>query len=155
LSTVHTPSGEQALFGPQAVPGRFAGFEQVPLAGSQIASSWQASPVPVQVTWVAPVQLPLWQLSASVHALWSSHAVPFALGGFEQRPVVGLHVPASWHWSEAMQVTGVPGWQTPVASQVSAPLHGLPSLQAVPEGFGGFEQAPVAGLQAPTSWQAS
>ena len=34
-------------------------------------------------------------------------AVPFGLAGFEQTPVAGLHVPAAWHWSGAVQVTGL------------------------------------------------
>src|SRR3569623_1357227 len=44
---------------------------------------------------------------------------------------------------------------TPPASQVSAPLHALPSLHDVPAGFAGFEQIPVAGAQVPGAWQAS
>src|SRR5438552_3285026 len=38
------------------------------------------------------------------------------------------------------------------AWQVSAVVHALPSLQAVPLATGGFEQAPVSGLQVPTVW---
>src|SRR5438093_10620423 len=38
------------------------------------------------------------------------------------------------------------------AWQVSAVVHALPSLQAVPLATGGFEQAPVSGLQVPAVW---
>jgi len=51
----------------------------------------------VQVTGLAPVQTPVWQVSACVHALPSLHVVPSAFDGFEQVPVDGLQVPAVWH----------------------------------------------------------
>ena len=38
--------------------------------------------------------------------------VPLVAVGFEQMPVAGLHVPAVWHWSLAVQTTGLPV-QTP------------------------------------------
>jgi hypothetical protein len=53
----------------------------------------------VQTTGLAPVQVPLWQVSDWVQALPSVQAAPFALFGFEQTPVEVLHVPARWHWS--------------------------------------------------------
>jgi hypothetical protein len=40
-----------------------------------------------------------------VHAFPSLQAVPFVATGFEHVPVAGLHVPTSWHWSEAVHVT--------------------------------------------------
>jgi hypothetical protein len=43
------------------------------------------------------MQLPATQASVRVHALPSLQAVPFATGGFEQIPVAGLQVPATWH----------------------------------------------------------
>ena len=60
-------------------------------------------------------------------------------------------MPATWHWSLAVQTTGfapvqVPAWQVVVCVQA------LPSLQAVPLGAFGFEQTPVAGLQVPATW---
>lgn len=63
-----------------------------------------------------PVQVPFWQLSLRVHALLSLHAVPLAATGLEHEPVVGSHVPAVWHASDALQVTGfvpthAPAWQ--------------------------------------------
>jgi hypothetical protein len=51
----------------------------------------------VQLTGLAPTQVPAWQVSLWVQALPSLHAVPFGFGGFEQAPVAGSHVPASWH----------------------------------------------------------
>jgi hypothetical protein len=74
---------------------------------------------------------PLWQVSVCVHALPSLQALPSGFAGFEHMPVAGLHVPATWHWSGAGQVTGfapvhVPPWQ------VSVWVHAFPSLHAVP-----------------------
>ena len=43
------------------------------------------------------MQVPFWQVSLCVQALPSLHAVPFAAFGFEQVPVAGSHVPATWH----------------------------------------------------------
>jgi hypothetical protein len=96
------------------------------------------------------VQTPLWQVSFKSHALPSLHAVPFGAVGLEQVPVAGLQVPATWHWSSAVQVTGfdpvhVPAWQVSVCVQV------LPSLQVVPFGAAGFEHAPVVGSHVPAT----
>jgi hypothetical protein len=96
------------------------------------------------------VQAPAWHESVCVHASSSLHAVPSALAGFEQVPVPGSQLPASWHWSLATQTTGfepvhVPAWQVSPCVQASASLHTEPSA------FAGFEQTPVAGLQVPTS----
>ena len=52
-----------------------------------------AAPVPP----VPPAHTPFWQLSPVVQGLPSLHDEPFALTGFEQIPVPGLHVPGSWH----------------------------------------------------------
>jgi hypothetical protein len=98
-----------------------------------------------------PTQVPPEQESACVQALPSLHAVPFAFGGFEQRPVPVSHVPASWHWSSAVQTTGFAPVQTP-NWQVSVCVQALPSLQVVPFAFGGFEHWPLAGSHTPTSW---
>ena len=59
------------------------------------------------MTGLAPVQTPAWQLDVPVHASLSLQEEPFDLAGFEQVPVVGLHTPAMWHWSDAVQVTGL------------------------------------------------
>ena len=42
-----------------------------------------------------PPHVPPVHTSEYVHAFPSSQVLPFALGGFEQTPVAGLHVPAS------------------------------------------------------------
>src|SRR5439155_1550477 len=82
--------------------------------------------------------------SAVVQALPSLHAVPFGAGGFEHVPVAGLQVAASWHWSSAVQATGVP--EHAPARQISPVVQALPSLQLVPFATGwGFGQVPVAG----------
>ena len=47
------------------------------------------------MTGLPPVQTPAWQLDVPVHASLSLHEVPFVLGGFEQTPVEGLHVPGT------------------------------------------------------------
>ena len=98
-----------------------------------------------------PTQLPPWQLSLCVQALPSLHAVPLAAAGFEHWTVAGSHVPASWHWSEAVQVTGLLPTQLP-PWQLSLCVQALASLQAAPSAFAGSEQVPVAGSQVPASW---
>lgn len=98
-----------------------------------------------------PVHTPDWQLSVWVQAFPSLHDVPSVLFGFEQVPVVGLQVPAAWHWSLAVQVTGLPPVQTP-ATQVSVCVQALPSLHDVPSTLLGFEQVPVVGSQVPAEW---
>ena len=86
-----------------------------------------------------------------MHALPSLQLVPFVATGFEQAPVVELHVPAVWHWSLAVHVTGlapvhVPFWQESLCVQA------LPSLHVVPLVASGFEHAPVVVLQVPAVW---
>jgi hypothetical protein len=68
-----------------------------------------------------------------VHALPSLHTVPLAAAGFEHAPVPGLHVPAVWHASLAMHVTGLLPVQVPFW-QESLWVHALPSLHVVPFG---------------------
>jgi hypothetical protein len=100
------------------VPSDLAGFEQMPVAGSQVPAVWHWSWA-LQTTAFAPVHVPFWQVSVWVQVFSSLHAVPSALAGFEQTPVAGSHVPAAWHWSWALQVRAfepahVPFWQTSV-----------------------------------------
>jgi hypothetical protein len=45
-------------------------------------------------------------MSVWVQAFPSLQAVPFALFGLVQTPVLVLHVPAEWHWSDAVQTFG-------------------------------------------------
>src|SRR5262249_19661591 len=91
-------------------------------------------------------------------------------------------VPASWQASGGGQGTGAPPTQAPAPSQASVWVHELPSLQAVPAGFGTLvrpcpagrapgeqglsapqrapaglfraTQVPLVGSQAMLSWQA-
>jgi hypothetical protein len=86
-----------------------------------------------------------------VQALPSEQGVPFGEFGFEHMPFAGLHVPATWHWSAAMQTTGLPPVHTPVW-QVSVCVHAFVSLHGVPFGEFGFEHMPFAGLQVPATW---
>jgi hypothetical protein len=86
--------------------------------------------------------------------LASLQDVPSVAAGFEQAPDFGSQVPATWHWSEAVHVTGVPALHEP-AEQTSEPLHASPSLQLVPSASAGFVQAPLFGSQVPAAWQAS
>jgi hypothetical protein len=95
--------------------------------------------------------VPDWHVSGLVHESPSLHDAPSTFAGFEQTPVDVLHVPTSWHWSSATQLTGfapehAPDWQ------VSVWVQALPSVHDVPLAFSGFEQTPVEVLQVPTSW---
>src|SRR5206468_2387339 len=96
-------------------------------------------------------QNPAWQVSVCVQASPSLQPLPFAFSGFEQVPLAGLHVPATWHWSAAVQMTGFAPVQVP-AWQVSVCVQALPSLQVLPFALFGFEHVPVAGLHVPASW---
>ena len=59
------------------------------------------------------MQVPPWHVSLCVQALPSLHAVPLGAAGFEHWPVEGSHVPATWHWSLAVQITGFAPVHTP------------------------------------------
>jgi hypothetical protein len=78
-----------------------------------------------------------------VQALLSVQLEPSVLAGSEQIPVLGLQVPTSWHWSDAVQTTGVPGTHAP-AWHVSFWVHALLSLQEFVLLV--CVQAPVSGL---------
>jgi hypothetical protein len=98
----------------------------------------------------APEQSPAVQTSVCVQPSPSLHTVPFGAVGFEQ-PLPGLHVPATWHWSLAVQTTAEPPPQAPLV-QRSADVHTLPSSQGVPLARFGFVQFPVVVLQTPAVW---
>jgi hypothetical protein len=135
-------------FGSQ--PG-MTGLEQTPVLGLQVPAVWQESSA-VHVTGV-PAQLPLVHTSPVVHRFWSLHVVPSGASGFEQVPVEGEQVPATWHWSLAVHVTGVPLVQAP-AKHVSPVKQRSPVLHAVPSGTEGLLHAPVDGLHVPAVVQA-
>src|SRR2546425_1230076 len=134
----------------QSLQPASAGVEQLPVAGSHVPATWHWSRA-VQVTGLLPTQLPLWQESLCVQALASLQVVPFVAVGVEQLPVAGLHVPATWHWSRAVQVPGffflmirLPPRSTLFPS--SALFRSLQPASA------GVEQLPVAGLHVPATW---
>src|SRR5438045_1916885 len=77
--------------GPPSLP---VGFEQVPLAVSQMPAAWQAS-LAVQTTGVVPTQLPAVQTSIVVQALLSLQGPPSLPVGFEQAPAAVSQVPAT------------------------------------------------------------
>jgi hypothetical protein len=100
------------------------------------------------------VHAPFWHVSVREQASPSLQAVPSATAGLLHAPVAGSHVPAAWHGSEAVHVTGFDPVQVP-AWQVSVREHALPSLQAVPSATTGLLHAPVAGSQVPAEWHGS
>jgi hypothetical protein len=114
----------------QVVPFVAVGFVQAPVDVLQVPATWHWSSA-VQTTGFAPVQVPDWQVSVCVQAFPSLQVVPLVAAGFEHAPVEVLHVPAVWHWSLAVQTTGLLPVQVP-AWQVSVCVHAFPSLHAVP-----------------------
>jgi len=104
---------KQGLVPVHEAPFEAIGFEQVPDVGSHVPAAWHES-LAVHVTGFEPVQVPAWQESVCVHALPSLHVVPFVAAGFEQVPLAGSHVPTAWHWSDAVQVTGLDPVQVPL-----------------------------------------
>ena len=108
-------------------------------------------PTPCTSPGCRPCTSPTGRCPSACTALPSLHDVPFAFAGFEHAPVDGLHVPAAWHWSDAVHVTGFPPVHVP-DWQVSVCVHAFPSLHDVPFAFAGFEHAPVAGLHVPAAW---
>src|SRR5882672_9926180 len=89
---------------------------------SAVVHVFVLSPGTFQVGAVGIVQTPPWQASLTVHGLPSLHAVPSFAAGFEQVPVPGSQVPATWHWSLAVQTTGFCPMQTPPI-QTSVGVH--------------------------------
>jgi hypothetical protein len=120
-----------------------------PLDGLQVPASWQV-PGGAQETGFEPVQVPFWQASVWVQALWSLQGVPFAAIGFEQDPLDGSQAPAAWHGSEAVHTTGFEPMQEP-PWQASVWVQALLSLHAVPSWASGFVHAPLAS-QLPARW---
>ena len=79
----------------QGVPFTFGKSEHTPVVGLQPTALLHWSPV--QTTCVPAVHDPDWHLSAVVHRLPSLQGVLLGASGFEQPPLAGLHVPATWH----------------------------------------------------------
>src|SRR2546422_569814 len=127
-----------------------SGFEQMPVPVLQVPATWHWSEA-VQTTGLEPVQVPLWQEAVCVQALPSSHAEPFAFDGFEQMPVPVLQVPATWHWSEAVQTTGLAPVQVPLCYFLM--IRRPPRSSLFPYStLVRSEQMPVPVLQVPATW---
>jgi hypothetical protein len=90
------------------------------------------------------------QSSAPEHAVLAPHQVPAPAGGLVQAPVDGVHVPARWQASTAVQTTGDPP-QMPLVHW-SPVVQLLASLHEVPFGALGLLHAPVAGSHVPAMW---
>jgi hypothetical protein len=102
----------------------------------------------VQVTFAhrsTPAHTPAVHLSLAVLGLPSLQAVPFVAAGLLHVPDEWLQVPATWHWSEAVQVTfaqrSTPA-HTPAVHR-SLTVFALPSLQLVPSLAAGLLHVPV------------
>ena len=100
-----------------------------PLAGLQV--SVVQTLLSLQTTAVPGWQMPPAQASPAVQALLSLHDVPPGAFGLEQIPVAGLQVPATWHWSSAVQSTAVPE-QVPPARHTSPVVQALLSVHDEP-----------------------
>jgi hypothetical protein len=77
------------------VPFGLAGYSQIPSIGLQAPALWHSSAM-LQVIGV-PVQEPPWHESMRVQRSLSVHVFPSVVTGLLQVPVVGSHVPTSWH----------------------------------------------------------
>jgi hypothetical protein len=104
-----------------------------PPSPSHVELCWQFDGVH---TYVVPLHAPAVHTSLIVQALPSLHAEPSGLAGLEQVPFAGLHAPTVWHWSRALQTTGVvpvhaPAWQPSVCVQALPSSHAVPSALAL------------------------
>src|SRR5258705_364724 len=86
-----------------------------------------------------------------VRALVCLRAVPLGAAGFEQLPDAGSHVPATWHWSLALQMTGLLPVQTP-AWQVSVWVQALASDQEGAVGAAGVDLGGGGGTHENATW---
>jgi hypothetical protein len=143
---------EQGFCPPHFAPSGATGYEQVPVAGSQLPARWHASGG-AQTT-ACPEQIPEWQALFAVHRLPSSHDVPSGPAAYKQVPVAGSQTPAPvWHGPGGGQTTGLPT-QDPLRHE-SDRVQALPSLQLAPSGATGCVQASLAGSQVPAMWHES
>src|SRR5947208_2103969 len=86
-------------------PSGLAGFEHVPLAGSQRPTWWHSSAT--HTTRPAPTQAPAWHASVRVHASWSSQGASLGFSGLVHAPVVGSQAPVSPAYFQARRVLGL------------------------------------------------
>ena len=89
---LHVSAPSQAMPFEHAVPG-VTGVCVTPATASQ-ASAVHGLPS-LTVGGVPAVQVPDWHVSLPLQTVASLHEVPFAFAGFEQTPVLVLHVPTS------------------------------------------------------------
>src|SRR5438477_3887811 len=109
-----------------------------------------------------PVQTPALQASPSVAASPSLQGVPSGVTGFEQVALSGSQTPASWHWSWAVQTTGltavhVPPWQVSLCVQASpssqlVPVSGVTVQLDVPLQVRVLHWSEVQVIAVPTHW---
>jgi hypothetical protein len=126
----------------QLVPFAAAGFEHSPLEGAQVPATWHESDA-VHVTVLPAVQTPALQASFRSQRLPSLHVVPSLAVGFEHWPVEVLQVPAAWHWSDAVHVTGLEPTHAPLWHE-SVCVQAFPSLHVVPFAAGACAHVPSA-----------
>src|SRR5262249_22201422 len=137
-ATLHPPQFRSSLtvsthwLAQRVAPPGLPGLLHAPVAGLHVPARWHWSWAS-QMTGFAPTHAPAWQASARAQAFPSEHDVPSAAAGLLQEPEAGSHIPATWHWSWAAQVTGFAPTQAP-AWQASVRVHAFPSVQAVPSG---------------------
>jgi hypothetical protein len=129
--------------------GTSVGVEHAPVEGLHAPATWHWS-LAEQVTGFDPVHTPDTHALRCMHGLLPVHAVPSVAAGFEHTPVDGLHVPATWHWSVAVQVTGLVPVHTP-ETHASVGVQAFPSSHQVPSGAVGLEHRPVVGSHTPTT----
>src|SRR5262245_22167922 len=103
-------------------------------ATSMPGPTWVSAGTEISPQVPMPVQTPPAQASLELQGLPSSHPAPSGLAGSLQSPVPESHVPTSWHWSEAVQTTGLPPAQLP-PWQASVWVQASSSSQPVPSGW--------------------
>jgi hypothetical protein len=140
LQTSAVPAAQEPAWQVSAPLHASPSLQAVPFATGAVRQPSAASQESVvhglpslQTSAVPAAQEPAWHVSAPLHALPSLHAVPFATGAVTQ-PVAASQESVV-HGLPSLQTSAVPCEQKP-DWQVSAPLHALPSLQAVPLGTG-------------------
>jgi len=134
----------------QVAPSGWVGLLQRPDDGLQTPAAWHWSEA-AHVIGLEPTHVPRWQVSVSVHVLPSLQGEPSGdFLGLEHLPFAGLQVPATWHWSGAVQVTGLEPTQIPFW-HVSVCVQASPSSQTVPLALSGLVHAPLSGSQIASS----
>jgi len=101
LEPVHVPDWHVSVW-----VHAFPSLQVVPLGRGEASHASEVSlqtPMLHALVWAEQsragpaVHVPLWHVSLTVQNSPSLQLVPFGAAGLEQVPVVGLHVPATWH----------------------------------------------------------